>query len=159
MLNDDQIYLKNRVVRGDGLHGVIVAIRKRRPTMVEVRWFGLENTTWNHPEQLSVPCALPPPVVKAPLGSRYATSPSYLRELREQAKRRDDQHQIERQRVRMDAQLADDLARLGPSRKTKTKNKAKKLIANFDKGIMPKHTITWSRYEARQLGNRIDRDR
>jgi hypothetical protein len=101
-----------------------------------VRWedTGIRQTLpveeFRHWDKATVP---PPMPISTPHGN---TTPKYLVALREERAKHPEKNR-KKERKLMEAQLAKDLIGLSDKRKNRTKNKAKKLIANFDRNMPP----------------------
>ena len=128
-----------RVVRkSDEQPGFIHNIRKNRVEMVEVRWESSGIKEWVPADSVRIwdKQQAPPRPHKT---TRVNTTPGYLVNLRHKITVYPQKNRKKEQSLR-ERQLAADLLSLSDKRKNRTKMKAQKLIANFDRNITPQHT-------------------
>ena len=124
----------DRIVRkSNECCGFVISMEKRRTMMVEIRWDAPIPDQWLPAEEFREwdKSDEPPPTKVTSLGR---TTPAYLVELRHK-------NPLKKNPAKMkklaEQKLSDDLAALSNRRKQRTKGKAQKLIAKFEKGIYP----------------------
>ncbi len=140
----------DRVIRKrDGESGFITDSRTARVLMLEIRWDSTETKQWLPAEEFKAwdRSDAPPPVKLTWIGR---TTPAYLVDLRRKNPLKKDPMKEQR---RAEAKLADDMASLSRRKKTRSRNKARKMVDNYQKEFG-----TYTRYEARILKDRIARD-
>lgn len=152
----------DRIIRKSSQEsGFVHETRKARTLMIEVRWESTGIKQWLPAEEFKAwdKATSPPVVQKTGWGN---TTPAYLVELRRQQWKKPDRMQAKVLDRRI-KRLTETLLNLSDKKKSKTKRKAKKLIAAFENtaqfGNKKDERTSYALVEKRELNERIDRDK
>ena len=152
----------DRIIRKSSQEPAFVQdTRKARTMMVEVRWESTGLKQWLLAEEFKAwdKATAPPITQKTGWGN---TTPAYLVELRRQQWKNPDRKQTKELDRRI-KRLTETLVSLSDKKKSKSKRKAKKLIAAFENpaqfGSRKQERTSYALFEKRELSERIDRDK